>query len=124
MVHRNQHGPFDDRRQLKKVARFGDKSFEQAAGFLRVSGGSNPLDASAVHPESYRVVERIAQQGQRPLAGLMGDRAYIKTLAPADFTDKDFGLPTVTDILQELDKPAGIHDRNSGPPAFATASKP
>jgi uncharacterized protein len=105
VVHRNQHGPFDDRRQLKKVARFGDKSFEQAAGFLRVTGGSNPLDASAVHPESYRVVERIAQQGQRPLAGLMGDSAYIKSLAPADFTDEDFGLPTVTDILQELDKP-------------------
>ena len=105
VVHRNQHGPFDNRRQLKQVARFGDKSFEQAAGFLRVTGGSNPLDASAVHPESYRVVERIAEQGQRPLAGLMGDSAYIKTLSPADFTDEDFGLPTVTDILQELDKP-------------------
>ncbi len=103
--HRDQHGRFADRQQLRKVMRFGDKSFEQAAGFLRINGGSNPLDASAVHPESYRVVERIADRGKRQLASLMGDSGFLKTLAPADYTDECFGLPTVTDILQELDKP-------------------
>jgi uncharacterized protein len=105
VAHRDQNGPFTDRQQLKKVARFGEKSFEQAAGFLRVNGGANPLDASAVHPETYGVVERIAREGQRELASLMGDSAFIKTLSPADYIDEHFGLPTVTDILAELDKP-------------------
>ncbi len=93
VAHRDEHGPFSNRKQLKAVARFGDKSFEQAAGFLRVNAGSNPLDASAVHPESYRVVERMAQQGKRELASLMGDSSYIKSLSAADFTDENFGLP-------------------------------
>jgi uncharacterized protein len=105
VAHRDQHGPFNNRQQLKAVARFGDKSFEQAAGFLRVIAGSNPLDASAVHPESYCVVELMAQQGKREVASLMGDSAYIKSLSAADFTDENFGLPTITDILAELDKP-------------------
>ena len=103
--YRDQHGPFKDRSELRKVARFGDKSFVQAAGFLRIRGGHNQLDASAVHPESYRVVERIAAAHQRKFQNILGDSAFIQSLKPTDYTDDDFGIPTVTDILRELDKP-------------------
>jgi len=83
----------------------GDKTFEQAAGFLRVVGGSNPLDASAVHPEAYPVVERMLSDLQKPLPAVMGDAAALKLLDPAKYTDERFGLPTVRDILRELEKP-------------------
>jgi len=102
---RDQRGSFNNRRELLQVPRFGDKTFEQAAGFLRVVGGDNPLDASAVHPESYRVVERIAADRQRGVEGLMGDSSFLHSLDPANYTDEQVGLPTVRDILAELAKP-------------------
>ena len=102
---RNQNGVFASRAALKKVPRFGEKTFEQAAGFLRVAGGDNPLDASAVHPESYSVVEKIAQKNARELKGLIGDSSFLRGLKAADYTDEKFGVPTVTDIIKELDKP-------------------
>ncbi|WP_257287840.1 Tex family protein, partial [Endozoicomonas sp. SESOKO2] len=102
---RDQNGVFSDREALKKVGRFGPKAFEQAAGFLRVMNGENPLDASAVHPESYPVVEKIASQSERAVHGLIGDSLFLRSLDPKTFTDESFGLPTVTDIISELDKP-------------------
>jgi uncharacterized protein len=102
---RNQHGAFRARRELLKVARLGDKTFEQAAGFLRIREGDNPLDASAVHPEAYPVVERILSSQQRQLEQVVGDVAFLRSLNPADFTDEKFGVPTVKDILAELAKP-------------------
>ncbi|MDN3523224.1 Tex family protein [Halomonas ramblicola] len=102
---RNAAGAFTTRRQLLDVSRLGPKTFEQCAGFLRIMGGDNPLDASAVHPEAYPLVERIAERSGRPLAGLIGDSATLKAVKPADFADERFGVPTVTDILAELDKP-------------------
>ncbi len=102
---RNQNGAFASRASLKKVPRFGEKTFEQAAGFLRVAGGDNPLDASAVHPESYFVVEKIAQKNTRDIKGLIGDSSFLRGLKAADYTDEKFGVPTVTDIIKELDKP-------------------
>ena len=103
--YRNQHGEFKNRRDLKAVPRFGEKSFEQAAGFLRIINGDNPLDASAVHPESYSVVEKIGAANKKKVAEMMGDRSFLSKLKPADYTDEKFGLPTVTDILAELEKP-------------------
>ncbi|MBB1487831.1 Tex family protein [Oceanospirillum sediminis] len=102
---RDQNGAFDSRTALKDVPRLGPKTFEQCAGFLRVMNGKNPLDASAVHPEAYPVVKKIAQASDRPLDSLIGDSQFLKGLNPASYTDEHFGLPTVTDILQELDKP-------------------
>ncbi|EIK43445.1 S1 RNA binding domain protein [Cellvibrio sp. BR] len=102
---RNQNGAFNSRASLKKVPRFGEKTFEQAAGFLRVAGGDNPLDASAVHPESYSIVEKIAQKNAREIKGLIGDSSFLRGLKAADYTDEKFGVPTVTDIIKELDKP-------------------
>ncbi len=102
---RDQNGVFNSRDELKKVTRFGAKTFEQAAGFLRVAGSSNPLDASAVHPESYSVVEKIAAKHERPISNLMGDSAFLRALKPMDYTDENVGVPTVTDIISELDKP-------------------
>ncbi|WP_111641543.1 Tex family protein [Marinimicrobium alkaliphilum] len=102
---RDANGTFKSRKDLKKVPRLGDKTFEQAAGFLRVAGGDNPLDASAVHPESYPVVEKIAQVNGREVRSLIGDSAFLRGLKAADYTDDTFGLPTVTDIIKELDKP-------------------
>ena len=102
---RNQNGVFTSRSSLKKVPRFGEKTFEQAAGFLRVAGGDNPLDASAVHPESYSIVEKIAQKNTRDIKGLIGDSSFLRGLKAADYTDEKFGVPTVTDIIKELDKP-------------------
>ncbi len=103
--YRNQHGRFRSRADLLAVPRFGDKSFEQAAGFLRIVDGDNPLDSSAVHPESYRVVERISSVNGRHIGDIIGDSEFLKSLDPAIFTDEQFGLPTVTDILAELEKP-------------------
>jgi uncharacterized protein len=103
--YRDQHGPFPDRQQLTQVPGLGAKTFQQAAGFLRINNGSNTLDRSSVHPEAYHLVERIAQQQQRPIDSLIGDKALLKRLNPADYTDEQFGLPTVSDILQELEKP-------------------
>ncbi|WP_439134492.1 Tex family protein [Pseudomaricurvus sp.] len=102
---RDQNGVFTSRESLKQVPRFGAKTFEQAAGFLRVAGGDNPLDASAVHPESYSVVEKIAAQNARPISNLMGDSSFLRSLKAVDYTDEKFGVPTVTDIIGELDKP-------------------
>ena len=114
---RDANGPFTSRSQLKKVPRLGPKTFEQAAGFLRVMNGSNPLDASAVHPEAYPLVKRIAEGTGRDIRSLIGDSAFLKQLDPKQFTDETFGLPTVTDILAELDKP-GRDPR----PEFKTAA--
>lgn len=114
---RDQHGAFKTRTALKKVPRLGPKAFEQAAGFLRVMNGTNPLDASAVHPEAYEVVERISEKTKRPLKSMIGDGAFLKALKPADFADDTFGVPTVSDILVELEKP-GRDPR----PEFRTAT--
>ena len=105
VLHRNENGAFKKRAEIKTVARLGPKAFEQAAGFLRVMNGSNPLDASAVHPEAYEVVERIAEATKRPLKSMIGDRAFLKSLDPKQFSDTRFGIPTVSDILSELEKP-------------------
>ncbi|RUQ37337.1 MAG: S1 RNA-binding domain-containing protein, partial [Candidatus Competibacteraceae bacterium] len=102
---RDANGPFRRREQLLKVARLGDKTFEQAAGFLRIVNGDNPLDRSAVHPEAYPVIERILAASGRGLHEVLGNAAFLKTLDAARFTDTRFGLPTVRDILAELEKP-------------------
>jgi uncharacterized protein len=102
---RDEHGRFPDRKALLGVPRLGPKAFEQAAGFLRVPGGANPLDASAVHPEAYPVVERILAATGAPIGGLVGDAKTLRKLKPADFADDRFGVPTVSDILAELEKP-------------------
>ncbi|GHC18643.1 Tex family protein [Aidingimonas halophila] len=102
---RNAEGPFSDRRALLKVSRLGPKTFEQCAGFLRIMNGTNPLDASAVHPEAYPVVERIAVRTERDMASLIGDSKTLKALDPEEFADERFGVPTIRDILVELDKP-------------------
>uniref|UniRef100_UPI00333EC236 Tex family protein n=1 Tax=Castellaniella defragrans TaxID=75697 RepID=UPI00333EC236 len=102
---REQHGAFRNRQALREVPRFGDKAFEQAAGFLRIPTSDNPLDASAVHPEAYPVVERILSRIGKPAAEVMGQAQVLKGLSPADFTSERFGLPTVRDIFAELEKP-------------------
>ena len=105
VARRNAQGAFSSRRELLDVSRLGPKTFEQCAGFLRIMNGSNPLDASAVHPEAYSLVERIARQSGRELSSLIGDTATLRSVRPAEFADERFGVPTVTDILAELDKP-------------------
>jgi uncharacterized protein len=117
VTHRDAHGPFRSRAQLKAVPRLGPKTFEQSAGFLRIPAGDNPLDASAVHPEAYPVVERILADLGRPAAAVMRDAATLKQLDAAKYTDERFGLPTVRDILKELEKP-GRDPR----PEFKTAT--
>ena len=117
VAHRDAHGAFDSRTALKAVPRLGDKTFEQAAGFLRVMGGVNPLDASSVHPEAYPVVEKIVARSGREVKSMIGDSGFLKTLKATDYTDERFGLPTVMDILGELDKP-GRDPR----PEFRTAA--
>lgn len=102
---RDQQGSFKNREALKTVKRFGEKTFEQAAGFLRVMNGDNPLDASAVHPESYSVVEKVLSTNDRSINNTIGDSQFLASLNPTDFTDDTFGLPTVIDILAELNKP-------------------
>ena len=105
VTHRNANGPFRSRKELLKVPRLGPKTFEQSAGFLRIRDGDNPLDASAVHPEAYPVVERILARVQAKVRELMGDASRVRELRPADFTDERFGEPPVRDILAELEKP-------------------
>jgi len=105
VAHRDANGAFKTRDELKKVSRLGEKTFEQAAGFLRVMNGDNPLDASAVHPETYPLVQRIAADTGRDIRSLIGDAGFLKRLDPKQFTDERFGLVTVGDILQELEKP-------------------
>ncbi|HLU62153.1 MAG TPA: Tex family protein [Gammaproteobacteria bacterium] len=102
---RNQNGAFRNRRQLLKVPRLGEKAFEQCAGFLRIMNGDNPLDASAVHPEAYPVVEKIISACGKEIRELIGDTAFLRGLSANDFTDERFGEPTVKDILAELEKP-------------------
>ncbi|MGW4646829.1 Tex family protein [Kitasatospora sp. NPDC004289] len=117
VAHRDANGPFRTRRALKDVARLGPKAFEQCAGFLRIADGDDPLDASAVHPEAYPVVRRILAATGGDLRALIGNGAALRALRPSDFADDTFGIPTVTDILGELDKP-GRDPR----PAFRTAT--
>ncbi|MAY71742.1 Tex family protein [Halomonas litopenaei] len=105
VTQRNAKGAFRDRRDLLEVSRLGPKTFEQCAGFLRIMNGANPLDASAVHPEAYPLVERIAERSGRELSGLIGDSTTLKALKPSEFADERFGVPTVSDIIAELDKP-------------------
>lgn len=105
VVHRDANGPFRRRADLLKVPRLGGKTFEQCAGFLRIADGDEPLDASAVHPEAYPVVERIVRESGRPVAQIIGDGAFVRGLEPGRYTDERFGLPTVRDILAELEKP-------------------
>jgi len=122
VAHRNIHGSFKNREALKKVARLGDKTFEQAAGFLRILSDKddpayNSLDASGVHPEAYSVVKAIAQKHNREINTIIGDSKFLKSLKPEDYTTEKFGVPTVSDIIAELDKP-GRDPR----PEFKTAS--
>ncbi|MEW5629459.1 Tex family protein [Streptomyces hydrogenans] len=117
VAHRDANGPFRSRRALKDVARLGPKAYEQCAGFLRIRGGDDPLDASAVHPEAYPVVRRMAKTTGGEVAALIGDTGTLRSLRAGDFVDDSFGLPTVTDILRELEKP-GRDPR----PAFKTAT--
>ena len=117
--HRDAHGPFANRKALLKVPRLGEKAFEQCAGFLRVSSGDNPLDASAVHPEAYPVVERIIAQCGREVRNVIGDSAFLRGLKPEQFTDEKFGLPTVRDILKELEKPGRDPRPQFVAPSFA-----
>ncbi len=117
VAHRDVTGPFGSRRALKQVPRLGPKAFEQCAGFLRIPGGEDPLDASSVHPEAYPVVRRILEATGGDIKALIGNSRVLRTLRPARFVDDSFGLPTVTDILAELEKP-GRDPR----PAFTTAT--
>ncbi len=117
VAHRDSNGPFRTRKALKDVARLGPKAYEQCAGFLRIRGGDDPLDASSVHPEAYPVVRRIVTAAGSDVPSLIGNTAVLRTLKPADFVDDSFGLPTVTDILSELEKP-GRDPR----PEFKTAT--
>lgn len=114
---RDENGRFSNREQLLKVSRLGPKAFEQCAGFLRINHGDNPLDASTVHPETYPVVERILAATRQALQDLMGNPSAVRSLKASDFTDEKFGVPTVTDILKELEKP-GRDPR----PEFKTAT--
>ena len=117
VAHRNANGPFPGRKELKKVARLGPRAFEQCAGFLRIPGGVEPLDASAVHPEAYGVAKKIVAACGRDLRSLMGDSAALRALDARTFVDERFGLPTVRDIIAELEKP-GRDPR----PGFKTAT--
>ncbi|MDC7707309.1 Tex family protein [Vogesella indigofera] len=117
VAHRDANGAFKSRKELLKVSRLGEKTFEQAAGFLRISNGDNPLDASSVHPEAYPVVEQIVSKTGRAVKQIVGDSVFIKGLRASDYTNERFGLPTVMDILKELDKP-GRDPR----PEFKTAT--
>ncbi|HZV38404.1 MAG TPA: Tex family protein, partial [Pseudoxanthomonas sp.] len=105
VVHRDANGPFKKRKDLLKVPRLGEKTFEQCAGFLRIAEGDEPLDASSVHPEAYPVVERILAAARRQVKQIVGDSAFLRSLKAEQFTDEKFGLPTVRDILKELEKP-------------------
>jgi uncharacterized protein len=117
VAHRDANGPFRSRRAIKDVPRLGPKAFEQCAGFLRIPGGDDPLDSSSVHPEAYPVVRRIMESTGTDLKGLIGNSRALRAIKPDQFVDDAFGLPTVTDILTELEKP-GRDPR----PAFKTAT--
>lgn len=117
VAHRNQTGPFGSRKDLLKVSRLGQRTFEQCAGFLRIPNGAEPLDASSVHPEAYGVAKKIVASCGRDLRALMGDKAALKAIDPRAFVDERFGLPTVRDIIAELEKP-GRDPR----PEFKTAT--
>jgi uncharacterized protein len=117
VTHRNANGPFPSRKALLQVPRLGQRTYEQAAGFLRITDGTEPLDASSVHPEAYGVARKIVAACGRDLRTLMGDKASLGQLDPRQFVDERFGLPTVKDILAELEKP-GRDPR----PAFKTAT--
>lgn len=117
VTHRDDNGPFRTRKELAKVPRLGPKAFEQAAGFLRIRGGDDPLDVSGVHPESYPVINRILDRASADIGSLIGNAGVLKSLKPSDFVDEKFGLPTVTDIFAELEKP-GRDPR----PEFRTAT--
>ncbi|BCK87609.1 protein YhgF [Sideroxyarcus emersonii] len=115
--HRDLKGKFNSRAELREVPRLGDKTFEQAAGFLRIMGGNDPLDASAVHPESYPLVQRILEDIKQDIKGVIGNSSLLKSLNPSKYANEQFGVPTITDILKELDKP-GRDPR----PEFTTAT--
>ena len=117
VAHRDERGPFRSRQALRQVPRLGPKAFEQCAGFLRITGGDDPLDSSSVHPEAYPVVRRILAAARTPVRDLIGNSLVLRSLKAGDFTDERFGLPTVTDILRELEKP-GRDPR----PGFTTAA--
>jgi uncharacterized protein len=117
VAHRDSHGPFRTRSALKEVPRLGPKAFEQSAGFLRIIDGDDPLDRSGVHPESYPVVRRILDAAKTDIKQLIGNASELRKLKPQAFVSESFGLPTVTDILAELEKP-GRDPR----PAFKTAT--
>lgn len=117
VAHRDASGPFRTRQALKQVPRLGPKAFEQCAGFLRITGGDDPIDSSSVHPEAYPVVRRILETARTPVRELIGNVKVLRSLKAEDFTDERFGVPTVTDILRELEKP-GRDPR----PAFMTAA--
>ncbi|MEU1091109.1 Tex family protein [Streptomyces sp. NPDC005892] len=117
VAHRDTHGPFRSRKALKDVARLGPKAYEQCAGFLRIRGGDDPLDGSSVHPEAYPVVRRMVKTAGTEVASLIGNTEVLRSLRVDAFVDETFGLPTVTDILKELEKP-GRDPR----PAFKTAT--
>jgi uncharacterized protein len=104
-MHRDTNGPFRSRKALMKVPRLGPKAFEQCAGFLRIRDGDDPLDDSGVHPESYPVVRRIIEASKSDIKALIGNTNVLRGLSPKSFVDTTFGLPTVTDILRELEKP-------------------
>jgi uncharacterized protein len=114
---RDLKGRFASRAELRDVPRLGDKTFEQAAGFLRIMGGNDPLDASAVHPESYPLVQRILADIKQDIKGIIGNSNLLKSLSPAKYANEQFGIPTISDILKELEKP-GRDPR----PEFTTAS--
>ena len=115
--YREQHGAFKNRQELLNVTRLGPKAFEQAAGFLKISNGDNPLDASAVHPEAYPVVQAILEKNQREISDVIGDAKFLSALAANDYSNENFGEPTVRDIIKELEKP-GRDPR----PEFKTAT--
>ncbi|MBB5907098.1 uncharacterized protein BKA25_001414 [Actinoalloteichus hymeniacidonis] len=117
VAHRDGNGPFRTRKDLKDVARLGPKAFEQCAGFLRIPGGDDPLDTTSVHPESYPLVRRILDAGQTEIGSVLGNERALAAFSPKQFVDDTYGLPTVTDVLKELEKP-GRDPR----PAFATAT--
>jgi uncharacterized protein len=118
VTHRNAHGPFKNRRQFLDLPEFRPKTFEQAAGFLRIKNGDNPLDASAVHPESYPVVERILSAHQKAIGSVIGDSRFLHSLKARDYADEHFGVPTIEDILAELEKPGRDPRPEFTAPAF------
>jgi len=117
VMFRDEHGKFNSRQELTKIPRLGQKTFEQSAGFLRVMNGENPLDASAVHPEAYPIVEKILLSTKKKMVDIIGNKNFLAAIQPTDYTNEQFGLPTVIDIIRELEKP-GRDPR----PEFKTAS--